>query len=325
MTVARRLMMILALLLVAAGPMASLAMAQEATPVSSADAAAHLNELFAGPGVVFRAPEHCISERGDPYEDAAAMAYCAVKDVVGALGGPSAGAAATDWVKEPFRFEFSQAEDCDSIGAVADGAHDGCAVETGAATLLRHDIPVRLFGVCNRDQPMDCAVLGTITDPSWTPDGVFLLMDPAKVDVHCQYAQDAGRNGCNENDAFTAGQERPACADDPNNPQCEYGPEQQEEMLAAFTDFCTEDAENCLENQLEAQWGVESVVAIGYMNRADQEWDCDVARTRAEHYAAAVNDAFDTAFPLVQVDLDVAGNRVAFGDANSGCEPLLSS
>jgi len=70
-------------------------------------------------------------------------------------------------------------------------------------------------------------VLGTITDPNWTPDGVYLLMDPALVDVHCQYAryaQDVGRNGCNEGDAYTAGEKRQMCSVDATDFRCEYGP-----------------------------------------------------------------------------------------------------
>jgi len=67
---------------------------------------------------------------------------------------------------------------------VADGKHDGCAVVTGAVTLLRKGFPIRLFGVCAKPEAKDCAALGTITDPNWVPDGVYLLLDPALVDVH---------------------------------------------------------------------------------------------------------------------------------------------
>lgn len=300
------------------------ALAQDATPVSSAEAAAELNTLLAGPGVVFRAPENCVTDQGDPYQDAATLAFCAVKDVSGALGGPSSGADATDFTAAPGRLEFSQPEDCDTAGAAADGTHDGCAVVTGAATLLRDGLPIRLFGVCAKERPNECAVLGTITDPNWSPDGVYLLMDPAKVDIHCQYAQDAGRNGCNENGAFSAGQERPLCSEDASNPQCQYGADDLEAMLAAYAKACTDDALNCLENQLEATWGIESVIAVGYMNRGDQAWDCDLARGRADAFAQAVNTAWSSQVPVVQMYIDVAKNELRFADAQSGCTaPVL--
>lgn len=295
------------------------ARAQDATPVSSAAAASELNALLAGPGVVFRAPENCVTDEGDPYQDDATLAFCAVKDVSGALGGPSSGAAAADFTAAPGRLEFSQPEDCATAGAVADGMHDGCAVVTGAATLLRDGLPIRLFGVCGKEHPNECAVLGTITDPNWSPDGVYLLMDPARVDIHCQYAQDAGRNGCNENEAFSAGQQRPLCHDDASNPQCQYGTGDVEAMLAAYTKACTDDAVNCLENQLEATWGIESVIAVGYMNRGDQAWDCDLARTRAEAFTQAVNTAWSSALPVVQMYIDVAQDQLRFADAASGC------
>lgn len=295
------------------------AMAQDATPVSSAGAASELNALLAGPGVVFRAPENCVNDQVDPYQDAATLAFCAVKDVSGALGGPSSGVSATDFTAAPGRLEFSQPEDCDTAGAVADGTHDGCAVVTGAATLLRDGLPIRLFGVCGKAHPNECAVLGTITDPNWSPDGVYLLMDPAKVDIHCQYAQDAGRNGCNEGNAFTAGQERSLCSEDASNAQCQYGESDVEAMLAAYTKACTDDAANCLENQLEATWGIESVIAVGYMNRGDQAWDCDLARSRADAFAQAVNTAWSSQVPVVQMYIDVAENELRFADSASGC------
>jgi hypothetical protein len=306
------------------GAHVSMVTAQQATPVNSGDAAAELTQLYDGPGVVFRAPENCVNDV-DPYDDPRTLAFCAVKDVSGALGGPSSGAGKSDFVATPGRLEFDQPVDCDTVGAVADGKHDNCAVVTGAATLLRAGIPVRLFGVCGKALPKDCAVLGTITDPNWKPAGVYLLMDPAKVTIHCQYAQDAARNGCNEKGAFTAGQERPLCADDATNPECQYGADETEKMLAAYTNYCTEDAENCLENQIEAQWGIDSVVAIGYMNRGDQEWDCEGSRTRAERFAQAVDTAWSTTVPVVQVYIDVTKNQLRFGDASSGCDPLPAS
>jgi hypothetical protein len=109
-------------------------------------------------------------------------------------------------------------------------------------TLLRSGLPVRLFGFCAKAAPKDCAVLGTITDPSWKPDAVLMLMDPAAVDVHCQHAQDAGRNGCNENGAYTAGDPRPPCSTQPDNPQCQFGPDELEQMLAAYSGYCAADA-----------------------------------------------------------------------------------
>ena len=298
-----------------------IATAQQATPVSSGDAAAELAQLYDGPGVVFRAPENCVNDKGDPYDDPATLAFCAVKDVGGALGGPTSGADMTDFVAAPGRLEFNQPADCDTVGAVADGKHDDCAVMTGAATLLRAGVPVRLFGVCGKAQPKDCAVLGTITDPNWKPDGVYLLMDPAKVTVHCQYAQDADRNGCNENGAYTAGQERPLLRRRCHQSRVPVRADETEAMLAAYTAYCSKDAENCLENQLEAQWGIESVVAIGYMNRGDQVWDCEDSRTRAEHFAQAVDTAWSTTVPIVQVYIDVAKNQLRFGDVSTGCEP----
>ncbi len=247
------------------------------------------------------------------------MKFCAVKDVVGALGGPSSGAAPTDFVEAKHRFEFSQAADCDKVGAVADGKHDNCAVVTGAVTLLRKGDPVRLFGVCRKPAPKDCAVLGTITDPNWAPDGVYLLMDPAAVEVKCQYAQDASRNGCNA-EGFTAGETRPLCSADASNPMCEFGPDQQDKMLAAYTGYCTKDALNCLENQLESQWGPNSIIAVGYVNRRDQSNDCADARRKAEKFTEAVNAKWSMNLPLVQVFIDVSKDQIAFHDASAGCE-----
>lgn len=287
---------------------------------SSADAAAKLTELYAGPGVMLRGPENCVGlDSADPWTDPAVLKFCAVKDVLGALGGPSSGSAPTDFVEAKGRLEFSQPVDCDTVGPVADGKHDNCAVTTGAVSLLRKGLPVRLFGVCRKAVPRDCAVLGTITDPNWAPDGVYLLMDPASVDVKCQYAQDASRNGCNAG-GFTAGQNRPLCSADASNPMCEYGSGQQDKMLAAYTDYCTKDATNCLENQLESQWGPESIIAVGYVNRRDQSNDCVNARGKAEKFVEAVNAKWSTDVPLVQVDMDVAKDQVAFKDAAAGCD-----
>jgi hypothetical protein len=286
---------------------------------SSAAAAARLTALFAGPGVVLRGPENCVGDNSDPWSDAAVVGFCAVKDVVGALGGPSSGTAATDFVRQPNRFEFNQPVDCPAVGPVADGRHDGCAVVTGAATLLRAGLPVRLFGLCAKPVAKDCAVPGTITDPNRTTDGVYLLMDPAAVSVHCQYAQDADRNGCNEHGAYTAARPRPSCAADPADRMCQYGPDEREQMLAAYARYCTADPTNCLENQLEAQWGAGSVLAVGYVNRADQPFDCASARAKASTFAAAVNATWSTDLPIVQVALDVAGNKVGFAPAADGC------
>ncbi len=287
---------------------------------ASADAAAKLTQLYSGPGVMLRGPENCVGlDSADPWSDPAVMKFCAVKDIVGALGGPSSGSAPTDFVEAKNRFEFSQAEDCDKVGAVADGKHDNCAVTTGAVTLLRKGLPVRLFGVCRRLAAQDCAVLGTITDPNWAPDGVYLLMDPAAVDVKCQYAQDASRNGCNA-EGFTAGENRALCSDDASNSMCEYGPGQQDKMLAAYTDYCAKDALNCLENQLESQWGPKSIIAVGYINRRDQSNDCANARKKAEKFTDAVNTKWSMYLPLVQVFMDVSKDQIAFHDAAAGCE-----
>jgi hypothetical protein len=288
---------------------------------SSAEAAAKLTELFSGPGVMLRGPENCVGldAATDAWSDPAILKFCAIKDVFGALGGPSSGAAPADFVEAKGRLEFSQPLDCDKVGPVADGKHDNCAVETGAVTLLRKGLPVRLFGICRKSEPKDCAVLGTITDPNWAPDGVYLLMDPAKVVVKCQYAQDAGRNGCNAG-GFTAGQDRPLCTADASTPMCEWGPDQQDKMLAAYTDYCTKDAMNCQENQLESQWGPESVIAVGYVNRRDQSNDCANALNKAKKFTDAVNAKWATALPLVQVYMDVEKDQVVFNDSAAGCE-----
>lgn len=288
----------------------------------SAAAAAKLAELYAGPGVMLRGPENCVgTDDADPWSNDAVMQFCAVKDVVGALGGPSSGASATDFIEMKNRFEFSQATDCDTAGAVADGKHDNCAVTTGAVTLLRKGYPVRLFGVCRKSVPKDCAVLGTITDPNWTPDGVYLLMDPASVEVKCQYAQDASRNGCDAM-GFTVGQNRQLCSVDASSSMCEYSPEQQDQMLAAFSAYCAKDPMNCLENQLESQWGPESIIAVGYVNRRDQSNDCANARRKAQRFADAVNEKWSRDLPLVQVYLDVSKDQVNFNDASAGCESV---
>lgn len=302
-----------ALRLVLAGALAAVSIATAAHPAvadSSAAAAARLTALFGGPGVVLRAPENCFSGNADRFSDAAAVSFCAVKDVFGALGGPSSGSAPTDFIKMPNRFEFNQPVDCAMVGAIADGKHDGCAVVTGAATLLRSGLPARLFGMCAKPIAKDCG----------KADGVYLLMDPAAITVRCQYAQDAVRNGCNENGSFTAGQERPLCSDDPSDRRCQYGPNEQAQMLSAYTGYCTADQTSCWENQLEAQWGPESVTAIGYVNRGDQSFDCASARAKAATFAAAVNATWSTDLPVVQVFLDVAQNRVAFLDAAARCE-----
>lgn len=289
-------------------------------PSRSADAAARLTALYAGPGVMLRGPENCIAEKGDPWEDPATISFCAVKDVFGALGGPSSGAAPTDFIKAANRFEFSQPTDCPTVGAIADGKHDNCAVLTGAVTLLRAGSPVRLFGVCAKAVPKDCAVLGTITDPNWAPEGVYLLMDPAKVKVHCQYAQDADRNGCNEGAAYTAGQSRPLCSANAADPMCQYGPDQTEQMLAAYSGYCTRDAANCLENQLEAQWGPDAIIATSYLDRIDQPSDCADAQRKAQRFADAMNTAWSTNVPTVRISLDVAANTLEFTDTAVGCK-----
>jgi hypothetical protein len=280
--------------------------------------AARLTALYAGPGVILRAVENCIGDTPDPWSDAAVVQFCAVKDVVGALGGPASGAAPTDFVATPNRFEFNQPLDCGTVGAVADGKHDGCAVLTGAATLLRSGLPVRLFGVCAKSAVEDCTIRGTVTAPNWTPDGVYLLMDPAAVRVFCQYAQDAERNGCNENGAYTAGRTRPWCSAAPLDRRCQYGSDESERMLAAYADYCTTDPANCLENQVEGQWDRQSVLAVGYLNRGDRPFDCATARAKAASFAAAVDRPAD--LPLVQISLDVARNSMAFTDAATGCE-----
>lgn len=289
---------------------------------SSAGAAVRLESLYEGAGVVFRGPENCVSldDKADAWANPKVLSFCAVKDVFGAFGGPSSGADPADFVEARGRMEFSQPMDCDTVGALADGKHDGCAVVTGAATLLRKGVPVRLFGVCEKPVAKDCAVLGTITDPNWTPDGVYLLMDPALVDVHCQYAQDTmNLDGCNAGDAHTAGQSRPLCSDDPTEPRCEYGPNETDKMLAAYKDYCTKDAANCLENQLEAQWGPESIVAIGYVNRTDQANDCENARRKATKFTDAVNAKWGRNLPMVQVSLDVSKDAIGFADAAAAC------
>ena len=292
-----------------------------AQPDSSADAAAQLTALYAGPGVMLRGPENCVSDTGDPWTQPATVRFCAVKDVYGALGGPSSGASPTDFVEAANRFEFTQPIDCAKVGAIADGKHDDCAVVTGAVTLLRQGLPVRLFGVCAKAVPKDCAVLGTITDPNWKPEGVYMLMDPARVTTHCQYAQDADRNGCNEGDAYTAGQKRPLCSADPADPMCQFGADQTEQMLAAYSADCTRDAKDCLENQLESQWGPDAIIATGYVDRVDQPSDCAAARVKAQTFTDAVNAKWSTNLPTVRVVLDVANNTLAFTDAAVGCSP----
>ena len=144
-------------------------------------------------------------------------------------------------------------------------------------------------------------------------------MDPARVTIHCQYAQDAGRNGCNEDGAYTAGQTRPLCSDDVTNPMCQYGPDELDKMLAAYSGYCTRDPQKCLENQLEAQWGPEAIVATGYVDRVDQPSDCAAARVKAQRFADAVNATWSTSLPTVRVSLDVAANTLAFTDTAVGC------
>lgn len=288
---------------------------------SSADAVARLESLYSGPGVLLRGPENCVGldDSTDAWSDPNVLKFCAVKDVVGAFGGPSSGADPRDFVEARGRLEFSQPMDCDKVGPAADGKHDGCAVVTGAVTLLRKGLPIRLFGVCAKPEAKDCAVLGTITDPNWAPDGVYLLMDPALVDVHCQYAQDAARNGCNEGDAYTAGEKRQLCSVDSTDSRCEYGPKEQDKMLAAYKEYCTKDAVNCLENQLEAQWGPDSIVAVGYVNRADQPNDCALAREKATKVTDAINAKWAKTLPMVQIALNVAKDEMGFADSAVGC------
>ncbi|MDT5349279.1 MAG: hypothetical protein QOH91_2566 [Mycobacterium sp.] len=173
--------------------------------------------------------------------------------------------------------------------------------------------------MCAKPIAKDCTVFSTISEPNWKADGVYLLMDPAAVAVHCQYAQDANRNGCNENGAYTAGQDRPSCADNPADRRCQYGPNDQDQMLAAYTHYCTTDPTGCVENQLEAQWGPESMIAVGYVNRGDQAFDWASARAKAATLAAAINAAWSTGLPVVQVALDVARNTLTFQDAAAGC------
>jgi hypothetical protein len=76
-----------------------------------------------------------------------------------------------------------------------------------------------------------------------------------------------------------------------------------------------------LENQLKAQWGIDSLIAIGSMSRGDQAWDCEDSRTKAQRFAEAVNTAWSTDVPIVQLFIDVADNQLRFGDAETGCEP----
>lgn len=314
----RRWLMVLAGIVAAALGGIIPAAGQPATPAGADDTVSMLTALYAGPGVIFRAPENCVGGN-DPYSDPATLAFCAVKDVVGALGGPPSSA---KFIETPDRFAFNQPLDCATAGAIADGLHDNCAVVTGAATLLRAGLPVRLFGVCARALPQECAPLGTITDPTWKPDGVYLLLDPAQVTTVCQYAQDSARNGCNAHGAYTAGRERLLCADDAADPMCEYAADETAAMLAAYIRYCTEDAANCLENQIQAQWSLDAVIAIGYLNRADQAWDCEVSRAKAARFAAAVNTRWSADFPTVQIAIDVASNELRFGDAATGCGPL---
>src|SRR5918995_7497932 len=42
-----------------------------------------------------------------------------------------------------------------------------------------------------------------------------------------------------------------------------------------------------LENQFKAQWGIDSLIAIGSMNRGDQTWDCEDSRTKAQRFGDA--------------------------------------
>jgi hypothetical protein len=144
-------------------------------------------------------------------------------------------------------------------------------------------------------------------------------MDPALVDVHCQYAQDASRNGCNEGNAYTAGEMRQMCSVDATDSMCEYGPKEQDKMLTAYKDYCTKDAVNCLENQLEAQWGPESIVAVGYVDRTDQSNDCTNARAKATKFTDAVNAKWGGNLPMVRISLNVAKDEVGFADAAAGC------
>jgi len=88
---------------------------------SSAGAVTRLETLYAGPGVVFRGPENCVSldPDADAWADPGVLRFCAVKDVFGALGGPSSGADPADFVEAKGRMDFSQPVDCDTVGALA--------------------------------------------------------------------------------------------------------------------------------------------------------------------------------------------------------------
>jgi hypothetical protein len=57
------------------------------------------------------------------------------------------------------------------------------------------------------------------------------------------------------------------------------------------------------------------VIAIGYMNRTDQAGDYEDSRTRTQRFVEAVNTAWSTDVPTVQLIIDVANNQLPFGDA----------
>jgi hypothetical protein len=102
--------------------------------------------------------------------------------------------------------------------------------------------------------------------------------------------------------------------------KCQYGSDESERMLTAYADYCTAEPADCLENQVEAQWDRQSVLAVGYLNRADQPFDCATARIKAASFAAAVDARWSVDLPLVQISLDVTRNSMAFTDAATGCE-----
>ncbi len=155
-----------------------------AAPLPNRSAAARLTELYAGPGVMLRGPENCISDKGDPWADPATVNFCAVKDVFGALGGPSSGAAPTDFVKTANRFEFSQPTDCPKAG----GRRRQALTTARWRPELSHCYPPDRRSGCSGCAPKrsrkTALCWGTITDPNWAPEGVYLLMDPAKVHIH---------------------------------------------------------------------------------------------------------------------------------------------
>ena len=63
------------------------------------------------------------------------------------------------------------------------------------------------------------------------------------------------------------------------------------------------------------------MLAIGYLARGDQRWDCPASRVKAQRFADAVNARWGMQLPLVLAYLDVAKGRVVFADADRGCTP----